>query len=75
MGDTGLEPLDVTNNKISRLQQVPFKSGAESGALGAQFDLSALSDPELGYIVNQWPLLPKSVQRDVLGIIRGADWL
>jgi hypothetical protein len=78
MGDTGLEPVDVTTCQNKELQKLVIQSGAESGALGAQCDnllASLLADPDLGYIVNQWPLLPQVVRAAVIELIRqGLDY-
>ena len=69
MGETGLEPVDVTSNVCSNLVNV-----AESSAANAlQIDLEALeTDPDLMRLIHAWPTLEDQTKRQVLATVETA---
>jgi hypothetical protein len=69
VGAPRFELVDVIDNEISTLQQVPNESGAESGALGAQF---GDFPPELVEVVSAWPNLSKAVREEIVAMVQEA---
>ncbi len=72
MGDTGLEPGDVSGCPDKGLRDSANRRAAESGAVGAT---SPATDPDLvrlQQIVDAWPTLPEAVKASVCDIVRTA---
>ena len=65
MGDTGLEPVNITGCKKQR----PPVGGAESGAVGNN---STATDPDLAKVVEAWPRLPEPIKRAILAMIEAS---
>ena len=45
------------------------EGGAESGALSED---SAPTDPDLAYIINQWPDLPAAIRAGIVAMVKAA---
>ena len=65
MGGTGLE----RPAKPLRKQAIAETGGAESGALGGEFDPV---DPDLAAVIEAWPKLPEAVRAGILAMVRAA---
>ncbi len=66
MGGTGHElPAE-----LSEKTPVSSTGGAESGALGGEFDPP---DPNLAEVVKAWAKLPEAVRENILAIVRAAQ--
>jgi len=70
MGDTGLEPSDVSTCKTKRLQNRPESGGAESGAVGGG---SAQFPPDLQRVIDAWPALAGATKAGVLKLIKADE--
>lgn len=57
------------SQKLSRNRGVGNRSGAESGALGAQ---TGPNDPRLAAVIGAWPSLPEPIKAGILAMIRAA---
>lgn len=69
MGRTGLEPVNVTARKNSKLQNQAVSGGAESGADSDDF---AQIDPDLAMLLDAWPTLPEPVKAGILAMVKAA---
>ena len=69
MGDTGLEPVDVSCVQASNLRHAAPSSAAKSGAVGVD---SPAVDAELRAVIDAWPALPEAVKADILATIKAA---
>lgn len=47
----------------------PSQSGAESGAVGAQSDVT---DPDLAGVVKAWPTLPAPIRAGIVAMVKAA---
>ena len=65
MGDTGLEYPSNPSGESN----IPETGGAESGALGSEFDSV---DPVLAEVVKAWPSLPETVRAGIVAMVRAA---
>ena len=62
----GLEHGQKTTEKT----RSEAEGGAESGALGGEFDPP---DPNLAEVVKAWAILPEAVRENILAIVRAAQ--
>jgi len=62
MGGRGREPAALTRSRTP-ISENPRQSGTESGTLK---DDSALLDPDLARLIEEWPELPAGVREEIL---------
>ena len=63
MGDTGLEPQNVSNCNSKNLEEPSKDGAADSGAVG---DSSVQIAADLAQVIDAWPNLPESIRRAIL---------
>ncbi len=72
MGDEGLETSSENAGKTAS----PVQSGAESGAVGADFGSadsdSARFDNDLQAVIEHWPALPEAIKASILAMVTAA---
>ena len=66
MGDTGLEPPNVTKLNDNELRHTEDLGGAEAGA---GRDNPPHIDVELAKVIEAWPTLPDAIKRAILAML------
>lgn len=65
MGDTGLEHAPLTPSKTPISENERAESGAHN-------DRDAPEDPDLAFILDQWPSLPEKTRRSIMALVRST---
>jgi len=72
VGDTGLEPVDLTSLPRNDLRESQFQRGAKSDAFYDAAEFAEHLDPALGAVVDAWPMLPPSSRMAIESIVQAA---
>jgi hypothetical protein len=77
MGDTGLELDRLSGREDNHLEIHENPSGAKSGAVAGgsatgDAQHSALTDPDLNFVITTWTTLPPVVRAAVVALVRAS---
>lgn len=80
MGDTGLEPPDVTSDKTNHLRNLDHQRAAKCAAPCAYSanpttasEHSTFTMPDFGCVITAWPSLPASIRQRICALVEASE--